>query len=318
MESQNVIESQNGSSQSTGINYEHKEAESFKSKVTRYAMWALRVKKGSQMLDRVKNGGASIYEHPIPPKGFGKKYNLTSWQVEGRDVTSIAPKENKAKKHILFLHGGAYVFNSSKLHWNLVERLVNVTNCTVIAPDYPLAPSQTYIDTYRFMEQIYNKLASEVDPSDIIFMGDSAGGGLALGLAQKLKQDGLPQPGHIILLAPWLDVTCSNPEINDIEKEDVLLNAEHLKLAGQAYAKGGDISSYLVCPINGSVEGLGKISVFIGTYDILYADVKKFKTMCDEKGVAINYFVYPKMIHDWLIFGLAESERAIQQIKALI
>jgi len=143
------------------------------------------------------------------------------------------------------------------------------------------------------MDKVYKKLISKVDPKHIIFIGISAGGGFALGFAQKLKYDGLPQPAQIILDSPWLDITCNNSEMRDLEKYDTVLDVDLLKIAGKYYTKGGDTDSYMVCPVNGPIENLGKISVFVGTYDILWADVKKLKSRCDEKGVAINLYVYP-------------------------
>lgn len=56
-------------------------------------------------------------------------------------------------------------------------------------------------------------------------MGDSAGGGLALGLALALKTENITQPKDIILLSPWLDVTLSNEDIPKYESSDPILSA---------------------------------------------------------------------------------------------
>ena len=49
-------------------------------------------------------------------------------------------------------------------------------------------------------------------------MGDSSGGGISLALAQRLREDGYDQPGHVVLLSPWLDATLSNPEIAEFDR----------------------------------------------------------------------------------------------------
>lgn len=304
----------NMTSQTSGITYEHPEFKDSESVKTKFAAF-----KGlPDLANKIKTGTKSIIEQEEPPEDTLKNLDVTSWKVERRNVFKLEPKQNKTNKHVLFLHGGAYVSSIMKFHWPFFEILINETKHTFIVPDYPLAPDHTYQDSFRFIDPIYRKLISEVDPKDIVIMGDSAGGGFALGLAQKIKNDGLPQPSQIILLSPWLDITASNPEMKDIEKDDAILTVDILQQCAESYTKGGDINSYLVRPINGPLEGLAKISLFIGTHDILYADAKKFKEICDQKGIGINYYVYPKMMHNWAMQGFPESDFTIQQLKNLL
>lgn len=305
-------------SQVSGVNYKHTDSESFKSRIFKWFAYFAGMKGLPDTVNKIKYGKKNPVEQLEPSQSTLKNLDVNSWQVQGRNVFSLAPKQDKSKKYILFLHGGGYVTNFMSFHWGFFETLANETKCTIIAPDYPLAPEHTYVDAFNFIDPVYRKLISEVDPSDIIIMGDSAGGGFSLALAQKLKEDGLPQPSQIVLLSPWLDISSTDPESRQIEKDDVMLTVDLGLLCAEAYTKGGDINSTLVCPINGSLEDLAKISVFTSTHDILYADAKKFKARCDKEGVSINYYVYPKMIHDWVIFGFAESNHALQQIKSII
>ncbi len=150
-------------------------------------------------------------------------------------------------------------------------------------------------------------------------MGDSAGGGLALAFVMKQQNESAALPAQIILLSPWLDVTMTNPEIEVIQKNDVTLKADQLILAGKAWASKKETNNYMVSPIYGSLEGLPKISVFIGTHDILAADCRKLKVMMEKKGIPMNYFEYPEMFHDWvMLVSLKESEIALSQICNLI
>lgn len=78
-------------------------------------------------------------------------------------------------------------------------------------------------------EIVCKQLISTINPAELIFMGDSAGGGFALALAQKIRDENDPQPGQIILLSPWLDITLTNPNINDIDGIDPFLVLKHFK-----------------------------------------------------------------------------------------
>lgn len=149
-------------------------------------------------------------------------------------------------------------------------------------------------------------------------MGDSAGGGLALALAQKLRNEKVSQPQQIILLSPWLDITMSNPGIKKIEPVDPFLKKESLQQAGALYAGNTSPDHYLLSPINGSLENLGRISVFIGSNEIFLADARKLRFKAGEKGIRINYFEYENMVHAWMFLNFPESKRARQQIIDLI
>jgi epsilon-lactone hydrolase len=145
-------------------------------------------------------------------------------------------------------------------------------------------------------------------------MGDSSGGGFALALAQKMREENNDKANQIILLSPWLDITLKNTNISALDSEDPVLGISGLQRAGKAYAGDSDPNNYLLSPINGQVEGLGKISIFIGTKDILEADTRRFKSITKEKGININYYEYKDMIHVWPLFDLPESKKAIEQI----
>lgn len=141
-----------------------------------------------------------------PPKAIRAACNIAKRTVNGRDVFILTPKNGMSKKHILYLHGGAYVQNFAKQHWRFLSMLVESTHCTITAPDYPLAPSYTYVQAFSMVTPPYQQIIADAGPENTMVMGDSAGGGFALALCQKLKMDAAPQPKRIVLLSPWLDI----------------------------------------------------------------------------------------------------------------
>jgi len=146
-------------------------------------------------------------------------------------------------------------------------------------------------------------------------MGDSSGGGLALAFAQKLAEMDFPvQPEKLILLSPWLDITMENPEIAQVEELDSMLTLEGLRGAADLYADGDDKSHYLLSPINGNLKGLGDISVYIGTHDILWPDCKLFQEKAAKAGKKIALHVYDGMPHTFMLFPLPESRDVEKRI----
>ncbi|HEV3395142.1 MAG TPA: alpha/beta hydrolase, partial [Xanthobacteraceae bacterium] len=90
-------------------------------------------------------------------------------------------------RHVLYLHGGAYVLDIISAHWNMVARLVRYTGCLAVVPLYPLAPEHTWQDAFGLVVPLYESLVARLGRENVIVMGDSAGGGMALALAQQLR-----------------------------------------------------------------------------------------------------------------------------------
>ena len=149
-------------------------------------------------------------------------------------------------------------------------------------------------------------------------MGDSAGGGLALGLYEKITQDNIETPAKTILISPWLDVRLENDNIKDVEKNDTILNKETLKLAGIAYAGNDGINSYMVNPIDGDLSKIENVEIFIGTYDILNPDCKLLKEKANEVGKDIEIKEYDQAKHIWLVDNNSSEEITQKAYKDLI
>jgi acetyl esterase/lipase len=230
----------------------------------------------------------------------------------------MKPQKSVGRKHILYLHGGGYVYEISNLHWAFMGKLVDSLNCTITVPIYPLAPKYQHQDVFDMIVPIYEQIITDVRLEDMVLMGDSAGGGMALALAQLLKERGLQQPGKIVLISPVLDMSLSNKEIYNMEKYDPIAATPALIDIGKWYAGERDTKYYLVSPLYGELEGLGKISLFIGTHEIMLPDAQRFKRLMEEKGININYFEYPSMIHVWPLFFFPESKKATQQIIEIV
>lgn len=256
---------------------------------------------------------------PPVPKHLLERSHVEKKEISGRSVWFLAPKQKSSKKVLLYLHGGAYINNMLSFHWDLIGAIGKESGALLVVADYPLAPKVTFVETYAFMDALYGVLLEEFKADDLVVMGDSAGGGLALGYAQKLVQEKKPLPSRLILLSPWLDVTMSNPEISDVQAKDKMLGIDGLVLCGKAYAGEADPKNPWISPIYGSMEGLPRISMFMGTHDLLWPDGKKLCQQLEKKGVEFDYFEYPEMFHVWMALTmLPESRSVVKQVAKLL
>ncbi len=216
-------------------------------------------------------------------------------------VTKTNEKDSNTKKYILYFHGGSYVAEATQNHWTFLENIVKDTGYTVIMPDYPLTPKYHYKDVYNMVEPLYKEVIEKVGSENLIIMGDSAGGGLALGLYEKMAEEGIALPVKTILISPWLDVRLGNENIREIEKKDTILNKETLRIAGIAYAGNDGINNYLVNPIDGDISTLQNIKIFIGTEDILNPDCQLLKEKADAVNGDVEIKEYKDAKHIWII-----------------
>lgn len=257
--------------------------------------------------------------------------NIEQREFMNRNVFILTPKNvEKTDMVILYFHGGSYMAEITNEHWNFLEKVINSTGATVILPDYPLSPKHNYKDVFNMVEPLYNDIVSKIDTNNFIVMGDSAGGGLALALEEKIVNDAEENqnneniennneninyklPKKTILISPWLDVRLENSKIGEVQKLDKDLNKETLKLAGIAYAGKDGIDSYLVNPIDGDLSKLNDITIFTGTYDILNPDVHVLEEKAKEQGITINVKEYEGASHIWILKDNKEEKELIEQ-----
>lgn len=253
-----------------------------------------------------------------PPKRLQKSLSIVKRTVNERNVFTLSSKQGRSKTVILYFHGGAYVFGFKAIHWDFFKTLIQNTGCTIVAPDYPLAPYQTYEDAYAMIKPIYLDLIDRFGSENLILMGDSSGGGLALGLAQTMKNEELPSAKQIVLLSPWLDLSLSDPACLALDKLDPILSISGLRKAAKAYAGQTDLKHFQLSPLYGRLDGLGKISLFIGSRDLLVADARRFKKIALDQGIDLDYTEIQDMVHIGMLLPLPQSKPILKQIIALI
>lgn len=243
------------------------------------------------------------------PEEVQKACHLDIKEYKNRKVFIITPKEGTTNPlKILYFHGGSYVADASKNHWDFIENIVEETGSTVIMPDYPLTPKYNYKDVFEMVEPLYQEIIEKVGVDNLIMAGDSAGGGLTLALEEKLSKTETPLPKKTILISPWLDVRLTNEKISEVQKVDKELSKEKLLLAGIAYAGEDGMESYLVNPIDGDMSKLKNIIIMTGTHDILNPDVDILVEKAKQVGVEIQVKEYEEAPHIWFINQTGSQE----------
>ena len=248
----------------------------------------------------------------VLPQAVRKRIGLRELD-DFEDTFVLEPKNKTTDDVIFYLHGSNFWYNPSRYHYAFMRRLSNKLGAELILPVYPKAPAHTAVEIQQMLidRYLYIVRGKGIPAENVVFVGDAAGGGLALAILQKLRYLALPMPKQAFLISPWLDITNSNPEMEEIQPNDPVLNIEKLAFKGEKYAGDLDLTHPTVSPIYGDLSGLPKLTVFAGTREIFCADVKKLREIAEDKNLDIDVHIYKNQMHFFVGLPIPEGEEAI-------
>lgn len=219
----------------------------------------------------------------------------THSEIDLGGVTSLGllPKGANGDHVIVWLHGGGFSMGSSRSHKGLASQVAARAKTAVILPDYRLAPEHKHpaalddcVTTYRAV------LAEGVKPQHIILAGDSAGGGLAVATALKLKELGVAQPAGLMLLSPWVDLDNRGWSHEAKAQRDPFLTSSGLATRAREYLGDGNLSI-----LDADMRGLPPAYIQTGEAEILMSDSTALAERLGAAGSPVTLEIWPEMFH---------------------
>ena len=203
---------------------------------------------------------------------------------------------------VLYLHGGGYGVCSPGTHRMLVAELARASGAKCVAIDYRLAPAHPFPAALHDSLAAYRALRATIPASRLFLAGDSAGGGLAAATCLALRDAGDSLPAGAYLMSPWLDLTVSEPSIDENIATDYL-DRELLELYARNYCGDRAADDPLISPVHGDLSGLPPLLIQAGELEILRDESVTFARRAGEAGVEVSLEVEPAMIHVYPAFG---------------
>ena len=248
-----------------------------------------------------------------PPEPMYTSHIVKRRSIGGFRSYSVTPRRVRPQTTVLYFYGGAYVSEISAQHWGFIAQLADA-GMRVEVPMYGLAPRYDHRDALPFITAVYQRLVTEHPGSPIALVGDSAGGGLALLMAQTARDKNLRPPQRLILISPWLDLSLSNPDIARVERHDPWLNRSTLDMAARVWAPDKPLTHPEVSPMYGDLGGLAPTTVHIGTHDMLYPDALRFHEQASAAGSEVELNTCPSGLHIYPLTPTPEGRAATQLI----
>jgi monoterpene epsilon-lactone hydrolase len=293
---------------------------SLSNRVLSAVLTVTRAKKQLDSVEKVQRLVAELAVHPAPFAPPVHLEGMVDFSCEDRRgwtcyrVRANGPRPPMGR--VFYLHGGGFIGEIVAQHWSLIAGLAAGAPAEVIVPIYPLAPHSTARHTVATATDLVAELLA-LGTDDVTLMGDSAGGTIALVVAQQLHRRGLAQPRRIVLISPVLDVTKRNPAIAAVARHDPMLTVTGTAESGRLYAGDLDPSDPLVSPINGDLHGLAPVTLFSGTHDINNPDARELVRRATAAGLPLDYHEVRGGLHVYPLLRTREGAAARRVITDL-
>ncbi len=225
--------------------------------------------------------------------------------VTARNSTAESPV-------VLYLHGGGYFGCSAETHRPLVGSLVSRLHARAFVPDYRLAPEHPYPAALDDALQSYRYLLHDlhIPATRIVLAGDSAGGGLALAAAMRLRDENLPQPAAIVTFSPWTDLAVTGLSIEENSERCAMFAAITIRRAAPLYLGNTLATDPGASPLYGNFHGLAPLLIHAGTDEVLRDDAVRVAERAHASGVTVEFRLWPRVPHVWQFFAGVMPEAA--------
>jgi monoterpene epsilon-lactone hydrolase len=230
---------------------------------------------------------------------------------------SIVPGSDPSRI-LLFFHGGGYCSGSIVSHRRMVTEAGRAGGLRTLAVGFRLAPEHPFPAAYDDALTAWRWLRKQgIAAKQIVVGGDSAGGGLTLALAVRLRDAGEQLPGCLWLASPWTDLTMSGATLETKDAVDPLIHKSYLGELADAYVPAGmSRADPRISPLFADLGGLPAMLIQVGSAETLLDDSVRFAGAAGAADVAATLEIWPGMIHAWPLWNakLEAGRRALVRV----
>jgi epsilon-lactone hydrolase len=248
---------------------------------------------GSSVSEQRRRLRELVSAQPLPAE-----VTVTAAALGGVPTAEITVAGIEPRHVVLYFHGGVYVIGDAFLAAELASQVGRRTHAKVISVDYRLAPEHPYPaavdDALAAYEAI---LHNGIAPSDIIFAGESAGGGLAIATLVNAREHGLPLPAAAFVMSPYADLTLAGTTLETRRDVDPLLSRELLEPRVADYLAGQDAGLGLISPLFADLSGLPPLIIQAGTHEVLLDDALRLARQAAGADVEVTLDITPGVPH---------------------
>ena len=239
----------------------------------------------------------------------------------------VFPEFKHDKDRVVFYcHGGGYTCGSLKYARVIASKLAVHTGIPVMSFEYSLAPEHPYPAALEDALVIWNYIMQlGFGAREVIVVGDSAGGNLALELILKLKSQKRIPPKGLVLMSPWTDMTMSGETYETCKDIDPLLTKEYIQTCRYSFVGLNekyneeetkikideadlDYANPDFSPLFADLEGFPPTLIQVGSNEILKSDSIRLYEKLLSLGVPAVLEEYDDA---WHVFQMMPLKKAV-------
>jgi acetyl esterase/lipase len=233
----------------------------------------------------------------------------------------VLPADGK-RRVVLYLHGGAFLTCGVNSHSRIVNALSHFADSPVLVVNYRLIPKHSVGQALDDCHDAYRWLRLRgYQPEQIVLAGDSAGGYLALALAQRLQQAD-EEPAALVAISPLLQLAKEPKQSHPNIKTDAMFPAKSFDALLTLVAKAARRNvvdgkpEQLYEPLEHVEPGLPRTLIHVSGSEVLLNDARLAARALAAAGVPTEVRVWPGQIHDFQLGApvIPEAVRSLRQI----
>ena len=236
----------------------------------------------------------------------------------GKDIKIYFYRPDKAGDEetpaVYYCHGGGYQTGNATMYGNDFREMANRLGATVFSVEYTLTSDASYKyhieldEAYDGLTYIYkNGKKLNIDPEQIVIMGESAGGGLTTRMALWNKDKGSVPVKGAVLIYPMLDYRTGGPDdLHPDETTGEFIWTKENNVKGWADLKHGqeipaDEMIYYSPAVATAeqLKGFPQTFLIVGTLDLFVHEDLAFVEQLKKAGVEVDSYVEPGVPHSY-------------------
>jgi acetyl esterase/lipase len=226
------------------------------------------------------------------------------------------------RRMVLYFHGGAFLTCGANSHGRVVEAISKFADSPVLVVNYRLLPKHSVGMAVQDCHDAYQWLRQRgYEPEQIVLAGDSAGGYLALSLAQRLQEEG-EEPAALVAISPLLQLAKEYKQTHPNIKTDAMFSAKAFDALVELVASAAEKNivdgkaEEIYEPLEHIKPGLPRTLIHVSGSEVLLHDAQLAAGRLAAVGVPAEVRVWPGQVHDFQLAAplVPEAVRSLRQI----
>lgn len=269
------------------------------------AMKQADMRKGREIFDSLQTDSDDVYD-------------VTVEKCEAPSGNWYHPVSPQSAAAVLYFHGGGYAFNGP-VSERFAAMFAHHTKAHLFAPSYRLTPEHSHPAQAEDALAAWRYVTTKIPAEQIVVMGDSAGGHMALMLLQTLKRERLPQPALCIGLCPWTDIGDRDDSLHANDHYDLVQGWMALQF-GEWLDGDGQFGREVLSPIFYDFAGLAPLYLQAGGREIMRDMIRDFAEVQAANNAKVMLDIWQDMPHNFQAYDSLNTSatQALHRIREAI